>query len=236
MTNTFPSSHVKKLELQAGFAHVIFDTTPDEVIQVTAENLADGTYLCEMQDDKLVVSYTPYNRIVHFPKHTKTRITLLLPEDFMPEHISLNLGAGKMNMERAPLSCYTMDVSIGAGKWKSRQLSVAQHLHIEVGAGSVNLEQTKSGTMRVDCGAGECFYNGEIGGDFQIDCAVGHCALQLTNKEDDFNYDISCALGEVKINGQGMRSLSLEKHRFHENALGKAVLQCGVGKISLETA
>ncbi len=236
MTNTFPSYQVKKLELQAGFAHVIFNTAPDEVIQVTAEDLADGTYLCEMQDDKLVVSYKPYNRIVHFPKHTKTQITLLLPESFMFEHISLNLGAGKMNTEHFPLSCHDMNVVIGVGKWKAKQLSVTHNLHVEVGAGSVNLKQTKSGTLRLDCGAGECFYNGEIGGGFQIDCAVGHCALQLTNKEQDFNYDISCALGEVKINGQGIRSVGFEKHRFHENALGNAVLQCGVGKITLETA
>ncbi len=235
-TNTFPSTHVKKLELQAGFAQVIFNTAPDGDIQVTAEDLANGTYLCEMQNDKLVVSYKPHNRIVHYPKHIKTQITLLLPESFMFEHISLNLGAGKMNTEHFPLSCHNMDVSIGAGKWKAKQLSVAQNLHIEVGAGSVNLKQTKSGTLRLNCGAGECFYNGEINGGFQIDCAVGHCALQLSNKEQDFDYDISCALGEVKINGQGMRSIALEKHRFHENTLGKAVLQCGVGKITLETA
>lgn len=236
MTNTFSPHHVKKLELQAGFAQVIFNTAPNEDIQVTAEDLADGTYLCEMQDDKLVVSYKPYNRIVHYPKHTKTLITLLLPENLILEHISLNLGAGKMNMKEFPLSCQDMDVSIGAGKWKAKQLSVAQNLHIEVGAGSVNLKHAKSGTMRLNCGAGECFYNGEINGGFQIDCAVGHCALQLTNKEQDFDYDISCAFGEVKINGQGMKSLGFEKHRFHENALGKAVLQCGVGKITLETA
>ena len=236
MTNTFSPQHIKKLELQAGFVQVIFSTAPDEVIQVTAENLTDGTYLCEMQDDKLVVSYKPYNRIVHYPRHTKARITLLLPEGFTLEHISLNLGAGKMNMEEFPLSCHDMDVSIGAGKWTAKQLSVVQNLHIEVGAGSVNLKQAKSGTLNLECGAGECFYNGEINGNFQIDCAVGHCALQLANKEHDFNYDISCALGEVKINGQGMRSLGFEKHRFHERALGKAVLQCGVGKITLETA
>lgn len=236
MTNTFPSCHVKKLELNAGCTQVIFNTAPDEDVQVTAENLADGTYFCEMQGDKLVVSYQPYCRIVHFPKHTKSQITLLLPEGLMLERISMNLGAGKMNMEEFPLSCHDMDIAIGAGEWKATQLSVAQNLHIEVGAGSVNLKQTKSGTLRVDCGAGECFYNGEIDGSFQVDCAVGHCAFQLTNKEQDFDYDISCALGEVKINGRGMKSLGFEKHRFHENALGKAVLQCGVGKITLETA
>ena len=234
--NTFSPCHVKNLDLQAGFAQVIFNTAPDEIIQITAENLADGTYLCEMQDDKLVVSYKPYNRIVHYPKHIKTQITLLLPESLMLDRISLNLGAGKMDMEHFPLSCHDMDVAIGAGKWIAKQLSAAQNLHIEVGAGSVNLKQTKSGTLRVNCGAGECFYNGEINGSFQVDCAVGHCAFQLANKEQDFDYDISCALGEVKINGRGMRSISLEKHRFHENALGKAVLQCGVGKITLETA
>ena len=233
--NTFSPCHVKNLDLQVGFAQVIFGIAPNEDIQVTAEDLADGTYLCEMQDDKLVVSYKPFNRIVHYPKHIKTLITLLLPESLILEHISLNLGAGNMNMEQFSLSCHTMDVSIGAGKWKAKQLSVAQNLHIEVGAGSVNLKQTRSGTLKLDCGAGECFYNGEIDGGFQIDCAVGHCALQLANKEDDFDYDISCALGEVKINGQGIRSVGFEKHRFHENALGKAVLQCGVGKITLET-
>ena len=236
MTNTFPSSNVKKLELNAGCVQVIFHTAPDENVQVSAENIADGTYLCEVQDDKLVVSYQPYNRIVHYPKHTKTQITLLLPDSLIFEHISLNLGAGKMDMEQAPLSCHDMDVSIGAGKWKANQLSVAQNLHIEVGAGSVNLKQTKSGTLRVNCAAGECFYKGEIDGGFQVDCAVGHCAFQLANKEQDFDYDISCALGEVKINGCKMKSLGFEKHRFHENALGKAVLQCGVGKITLETA
>ena len=164
------------------------------------------------------------------------RITILLPESLLFEHVTLHLGAGKMNMEQFPLSCHDMNVSIGAGKWKTKQLSVSQNLHIEVGAGKVNLQQAKSGSLKLDCGAGNCFYHGEIYNVFKISCGVVYCELQLANKEQDFDYDISCALGEIQINGNRMRNLSLKRHSSQENELNKAILQCGVGRIILETA
>lgn len=233
--NSFSSQQVKNLELNVGYAQVIFDTTPDKIIQITAENIPSDAYVCEMRNDTLVVSYKPLCRIPHLPYH-EPQITFLLPESLILEHVSLNLGAGEINIEQVPLTCDTMDVTIGAGKWKMIQLSVMKKLHIEVGAGSINLKRAKSGSLYLECGAGDCFYNGKIDNNFQINCGVGSCELQLENKEQDFDYDISCALGEIKMNGNRLKSCSSTNLRFQNDTLHKAILQCGVGKITLKTA
>lgn len=233
--NTFAAEDVKKLEVETACAEVIFDTAEDNQIRVEAENLSDGTYICELRGDRLVVFYEFAETVVVCRNHTDTRITLYFPKEFVFENVKTETGAGNISMEKFPISCKNMEIKIGAGKCRADRLSVEQKLYVNVGAGKAKLYTAKAGTLGIDCGVGDCIYEGMVNGNVDVNCGVGKCELKLDNKENDFNYDISCGLGKVSVNGRKIKIIGSEKRSMGGNVLGTVTLQCGVGKISLET-
>ena len=140
-----------------------------------------------------------------------------------------------MSMDAVPVSCSKMKVEIGAGKWKAAQLTVSECLEVEIGAGKAKMKDVTAGRVSIDCGVGSCVYKGRVNGDVKVDCGVGNCSFQLQNKESDFNYDVSCAMGSVKINSNKMKSLAAKKTYKNEAVLGTAVLECGLGNIEWVT-
>ena len=58
----------------------------------------------------------------------KEEITVYLPAGLSLEYAVLEIGAGTIDLDAAPISCGTMDVEIGAGKWNAAQLSVSGRL------------------------------------------------------------------------------------------------------------
>lgn len=233
--DTFIAEDVKCLEVNTACAEVIFDTTADNEIRVEADHLSDGIYMCELLGNRLVVSYEFSKKIMISRNHTNTRITLYFPKEFALETVKAKNGAGNLSMEKFSVTCQNMDIEIGAGNCRAEQLSVEQKLFVNVGAGKANLYAAKAGTLDVDCGVGECVYEGNVNGNIDVNCGVGECELRLNNKENDFNYDISCALGKVSVNGAKIKNLGSVKSSVGGDVLGTVTLQCGIGKIELAT-
>ncbi|MDE6055901.1 MAG: hypothetical protein K2G55_19585, partial [Lachnospiraceae bacterium] len=92
-----------------------------------------------------------------------------------------------------------------------------------------------AGRLNVECGVGSSVYKGRVNGDIRVNCGVGSCSFQLDNKESDFNYDVSCAVGSVKINDNRLKSFASKKSYKNDLALGTAVFECGLGSIEFRT-
>ena len=60
-------------------------------------------------------------------------------------------------------------------------------------------------------------------------------SVKLAGKETDYNYEVSCGLGKIKVNDSGYGSFAASKRVQHEQAKGTMKLECGVGKIKIET-
>ena len=234
--NTFVADEVKSLQMDIAAAIVKTREAAGGEIRVEAKNLQDGRYTCELESGKLVIAYK-IKGVMHFrsPLHEEAQIVLYLPAGQMLEHVTLEIGAGKMSMDAIPILCSKMKVEIGAGKWKAAQLAVSECLEVEIGAGKAKMKDVTAGRVNIDCGVGSCVYKGRINGDVKVDCGVGSCSFQLQNKESDFNYDVSCAMGRVRINSNNMRSLAAKKVCKNEAVLGTAVLECGLGSIEWVT-
>ncbi len=109
-------------------------------------------------------------------------------------------------------------------------------LKVEIGAGKAKMKEITAGSLSVDCGVGESVYQGRVNGDLKVNCGVGSCKFELDNKESDFKYKLSCALGSIRLNGNKISCLGTQKIQSNGEALGKAVLECGLGSIALRTA
>ncbi|MDE7273262.1 MAG: DUF4097 domain-containing protein, partial [Lachnospiraceae bacterium] len=231
--NTFAVSDVKDLEIRIAAADVRTKEAAGEEIRVEAKNLRDGRYTCEQNGGKLVVAHE-IEGIGNFHRwNDETQIVLYLPEGMRLDSIVLEIGAGEVRMDAGSISCSDMDVEIGAGKWKAANLSVSGELNVKIGAGKAKMKRVTAGSVNIECGVGSSVYKGRIGGDIRVGCGVGSCSFQLENKEGDFNYDVSCAMGSVTINNNKIRSFASRKRYKSETALGTAVLECGLGSIEM---
>ncbi|MDE6364481.1 MAG: DUF4097 domain-containing protein [Lachnospiraceae bacterium] len=234
-TNTFAADEVNRLELRLAAADVEIKEAVGREIRVEAENLSEERYRCELRDGVLVVHYQFKNALINLPNQQTVHITLYIPSGMFFESIVLEAGAGKVGMEEVPLSCQKLNAEIGAGKWKAARLSVQKRLSVEIGAGKVKMKDVTAGSLSVHCGVGESVYRGRVNGELKVSCGVGSCKFQLENKECDFDYKLSCALGNIRLNGNKSGCLGNQKISSNGKVLGKAVLECGLGSIELDT-
>lgn len=235
-TNTFAADDVKCLELRIAAAGVEVKEAAAGEIRIEAENVEEGQYDCGVTEGTLAVHYQFKNALINLPNKQTVHITLYIPSGMFFENIVLDAGAGEVKMEEVPLSCQKLNVQIGAGKWKAAKLSVQKKLKVEIGAGKAKMKEITAGSLSVDCGVGESVYQGHVNGDLKVNCGVGSCKFELDNKESDFKYKLSCALGSIRLNGNKISCLGTQKIQSNGEALGKAVLECGLGSIALRTA
>lgn len=238
--NTFAVDDVKKLDLRIAAAAVRTDKAAGmptgREIRVEARNLQEGKYICELRSGKLVIAYKMEGVIhLHGFGLDEAEIVIYLPENLSLEYITLEIGAGSMYLDAVPVSCDKMEVEIGAGKWKAAHLSVSDSLNVEIGAGKAKMKGVTVGRLNIECGVGCCVYKGRVDEELRVSCGVGNCSFQLNNKESDFNYDVSCAVGSVRINNNKIKGFASKKSYTNETALGRAELECGLGSIELKT-
>lgn len=234
-TNTFAADEVNRLELRLAAADVEIKEAAGREIRVEAENLAEGRYHCELRDGMLAVHYQFKNALINLPNQHTVHITLYIPSGMYFESIVLEAGAGKVRMDEVPLSCQKLNAEIGAGKWRAAGLSVQKRLDVQIGAGKAKMTDVTAGSLSVHCGVGESVYKGRVNGELSVSCGVGSCKFQLDNKESDFDYKLSCALGNIRLNGNKLGCIGTQKICSNGKALGKAVLDCGLGSIELDT-
>ena len=213
--NTFMPDAIKSLEIRVVTANVQIKCSEDTLIHVEAESLQEMDYVCEVRNQKLVVLYGVEGKkhLINF-NWKEAQIVLCFPKGKIFEHVALE---------------------IGAGKWRAAGLQVSGRLDLQVGAGEVKMKTATVGTLNLECGVGACVYRGCVNEDIKVDCGVGSCKFELDNKESDFNYDVSCALGNVRINKSSIRCLGSKKIYSDSKAKGTITLKCGLGNIELNT-
>ena len=73
---------------------------------------------------------------------------------------------------------------------------------------------------------------GEILGNLDADCGVGEIKLDLSGREEDYNYNISCGVGDIDLNDKHY-SFAEDDIIRNENAIGTFNLNCSVGSLEV---
>ncbi len=160
---------------------------------------------------------------------SEEHVILYVPEETSLDVITLELGAGKMLL--ADMGADTISISLGAGdvEWKALQ---AKEIEFEIGAGQVVVTEAALGEVDISMGAGKCQIQGEISGDVEVDCAAGQVDLALEGEENEFNYEISCVVGNVRIGTEKYSGLA-ETKEINHNASRDMEFSCAAGNIEV---
>lgn len=181
---------------------------------------------------------------------TATKVYLYLPESTMPDYMEIEIGAG--SMESVGLQAREADLDVGAGICNIDGLTVAENMELSVGAGRVTLGSLEAGKLDIDVGAGELQVNGgsvqrdvdidlgmgnaELWGVFQgnmnLECGMGNVTLRLDDTETDHNYEIDCAMGNVRVGSHSYTGLA-DEVTISNGSSSTYEIECSMGNVQL---
>lgn len=155
---------------------------------------------------------------------------LYVPKEVDYDSVELNLGAGRM--ELSSIQTRKLMVDADAGQVVLSDIS-CEELAGDVGAGEVlvkNAKVKKNAEFSVGAGHIEAWL--DVQEELRAECSVGQIALKLEGKEEDFNYEISCAAGEIKVDKSSYAGLSQERS-IQNDAPKNMNLECSMGAINV---
>ena len=158
------------------------------------------------------------------------KITLEVPKGMAFENVELEAGAGLM--EISGLEAVEMNAVIGAGELVLQGIT-AQEFESEIGAGRLQAEEMDVLNADISLSMGECVYNGFIRGDLNAECDMGNMELKLSGKQEEHNFDIECAAGNIDMAGYQMTALTAERE-IDNGAESDYEISCNMGNISID--
>lgn len=146
-------------------------------------------------------------------KSKARKVCISYPKDVKLKELDIEMGAGSVYINR---EIYTdkLDVELGAGEFVGNVLVTAKEADLQIGTGSMTFNDLSAEKINGECGLGEM-------------------NLTMTGKEEDYNYDLQCGIGNLDIGSDSYSGLGREKHISNASADRKLELECEMGNVSV---
>lgn len=233
------ASPVKKLDLEVyyGSVNIVENTENQEIIQVTVEYRKKNhrRQVEVLQDsDTLKIVETGSKRSRN---NDSTRITICIPGAMMEEsyrlnELSLKQEAGDISVYM-PLLAEKIDIKVNAGECQvESKIRALQEFKADVGAGEMDLSSVEASKVILDAGVGRIETARLTADEIYVDCGVGSIEAMVNGREQDYNYDISCGVGEVTIGDNDYAGLGTTK-RIDNSAGRRMEIKCNIGEVDI---
>lgn len=130
------------------------------------------------------------------------------------------------------IDLHMINVDLGAGEIEWNALK-ADAIKVELGAGNFVAKNVVVGDLEVSLGAGECLIQGNLQGDVKVDCAAGSVTLKHAGAEEEFNYEIDCAVGSAQIGKESFSGLASSKN-IDNDASKTMEISVSAGSVEVE--
>lgn len=109
---------------------------------------------------------------------------------------------------------------------------VFDKVELDMGAAECSIDQIKTAKLDIDAGVGSVVFTGTVSGDVDLDAGVGKITLNLSGRQEDYNYSLECGVGSIHV---GNQTYSMLAHKIHvnNNAANNMDVECGVGLIQV---
>lgn len=235
--SVYAANQVKNLQMDIGAAKLVIKEGQDaENINVKLNKGYKKHFTSSLHDDTLKVSYQYPENNAMIRSDWNALITVELPRGMQLSETNLMIGAAdvKFDLEDAGFSTETLVIDVGAGKLEADDIRVSRIADITIGAGNVELDGGEYQDISLDCGMGTFELDGSVNGNLDAECSMGSILIELDGYEEDYNYDLSCDMGELRINGTSYSGFS-EKRIENTNADKTVTLKSSMGSVKLKT-
>lgn len=207
--NTVDMDFASDLEISLKYDELLIQEYDGDKIRVNVANDAKNDVVVKETSGKITITDTRSGNV-----KKKKQIKVIVPSGKDFDTVSLGVDMGTIDLE-CDLKVQELSVEVGAGEFSSYGNITAAYCDLQVGAGTIDIDQIDVQKLNADCGAGE------------IDMVV-------TGKEKDYNYELSCGMGEIDLENSEYSGLGIEKTISNEGAQKDMVLECGMGEIDVE--
>ena len=207
--NTVDMDFASDLEISLKYDELLIQEYDGDKIRVNVANDAKNDVVVKETSGKITITDTRSGNV-----KKKKQIKVSIPSGKEFDTVSLGVDMGTIDLE-CDLKVQELSVEVGAGEFSGYGNITAANCDLQVGAGTIDIDQIDVQKLNADCGAGE------------IDMVV-------TGKEKDYNYDLSCGMGEIDLEDSEYSGLGIEKNISNEGARKDMVLECGMGEIDVE--
>lgn len=141
---------------------------------------------------------------------TGSDMTVYLPESFSYDEIVMDVGAGSLAVEKLDGDKITIDLGMGNAILNDVN---AKNVDLSVGMGNLEIE-------------------GTLTGDANIDCGMGQVVLELFGNGKDFNYELECGIGSLKV--EDVYSIvGIGEKNISNGAAKKMDVSVGMGSVEI---
>ena len=229
---SFGAADIKNLNINVDAATLYIEENSDkEHITVELNRGREKYYSCNLDGDTLTIVYDIKKTIVN---SEGAKITVKIPQGMHFEAVVLETGATELIVELPGISCDTLTADIGTGNLVAERMEVTGKMDISIGAGNVEIEDGSYGELKLECGMGNIELDGVLNGDMVAECGMGNIDLDLRGKEANYNYELSCGMGELKINDTSYSNIGGSRSITNVDTIGTITLECGMGNIELD--
>lgn len=207
--NTVDMDFASDLEISLKYDELLIQEYDGDKIRVNVANDAKNDVVVKETSGKITITDTRSGNV-----KKKKQIKVIVPSGKDFDTISLGVDIGTIDLE-CDLKVQELSVEVGAGEFSGYGNITAAYCDLQVGAGTIDIDQLDIQKLNADCSAGE------------IDMVV-------TGKEKDYNYDLSCGMGEINLEDSEYSGIGIEKNISNEGARKDMVLECGMGEIDVE--
>lgn len=207
--NTVDMDFASDLEISLKYDELLIQEYDGDKIRVNVANDAKNDVVVKETSGKITITDTRSGNV-----KKKKQIKVIVPSGKDFDTISLGVDMGTIDLE-CDLKVQELSVEVGAGEFSGYGNITAAYCDLQVGAGTIDIDQLDIQKLNADCSAGE------------IDMVV-------TGKEKDYNYELSCGMGEIDLENSEYSGLGIEKTISNEGAQKDMVLECGMGEIDVE--
>ena len=134
----------------------------------------------------------------HLSNSSRGTIIIYLPNEFNISELDLNLGAGKIDIDKLFVETLLMD--LGAGTMTAKEINVYEKAAINGGAGNINIYSGTINNLNLKLGAGNASIESDLTGSNTLTTGVGKLNLGLSRSKDNYKFDISKGLGNIILN------------------------------------
>lgn len=134
----------------------------------------------------------------HLSNSSRGTIIIYLPNEFNITELELNLGAGKIDIDKIFVETLLMD--LGAGTMTAKEINVYEKATINGGAGNINIYSGTINNLNLKLGTGNASIESDLTGLNTLTTGVGKLNLGLSRSKDNYKFDINKGLGNIILN------------------------------------
>lgn len=209
---------VSVLDIDIKYANLVIKT--GDALRAETNNKYITT---SQKNNKLIIKEKKHNIF----KNDKSELIVYIPEDFILDGVSIDAGAGKIEIN--DLSTKILEFDLGAGKTDITNLTVLGSAEIDGGAGEINIKNSSINNLDLDTGVGKCTLSSELIGKNEIDVGVGELDITLLRNKADYRIIAEKGIGSIKLDKEDIKS-----NQYYGTGENTIDISGGVGSINIK--